>query len=414
MEENKFENMQEQPQEQSVETAPSETAAPEKEKVKFNWDYSAQDEYNKKKQRRESRRSAAVYAVTAIAVFALGFAGIGAVALLDSYTHITQTIEKENVVYIRETDSDMLSVTEIAGQVKPSVVVIECIGEEDSSAGSGFIIGEDGYIATNYHVVAKAKAVKVTLFSGDEYDAEIVGVDALSDLALLKIKADGLTAAKIGDSENLVVGEYVIAVGNPSGMDYKFTVTDGIISALGRKVEFTNESGTPEKTMTLIQTNADLNHGNSGGPLVNSRGEVIGVNVSRLESGYTGVGFTIPINEAMELLNEIKTTGKDIVRNSTPVAVRKAVLGITGKAVSVMAGYEVSGVLVDSVSEGYDAHAKGVRSGDIIVGINGKSVDDIADIKSEIGKLTADDSVTLKIYRDGEYIEITARLGFTK
>ncbi len=414
MEENKFENIQEQPQEQSIETAPSETAAPQEQKVKFNWDYSAQDEYNKKKQRRESRWGTAVYALTALLVFALGFAGIGAVALLDSYTHITQTIERENVVYIRETDSDMLSVAEISGLVKPSVVVIECMGESDSSAGSGFIISEDGYIATNYHVIAKSKVVKVTLFSGDEYDATVVGSDALSDLALLKIKADGLTPVKIGDSDNLVVGEYVIAVGNPSGVDYKFTVTDGIISALGRKVEFTNESGTPEKAMTLIQTNADLNHGNSGGPLVNSRGEVIGVNVSRLESGYTGVGFSIPINEAMELLNEIKTTGEDIVRNSTPVAVRKAVLGITGKTVSSKAGYAVDGVLVDTTDEKYDAYAKGVRSGDIIVGINGKAVDDIMDIKSEIEKLTADDSVTLKIYRDGEYIEITARLGFTK
>ena len=415
MEENKFENIQEQPQEQSAESAKSAPEIPaQPEKVKFNWDYSAQDEYNKKKQRTESRRSTLVYAVTALVVFALGFAGIGAVALLDSYTHITQTIEKENVVYIRETDSDMLSVTEIAGQVKPSVVVIESMGESDGSAGTGFIISADGYIATNYHVVTKAKVVKVTLFSGDEYDATIVGVDALSDLALLKIKADGLTPVKVGDSSTLVVGEYVIAVGNPSGMDYKFSVTDGIISALDRKVEITGTSGTPEKTMTLIQTNADLNHGNSGGPLVNSRGEVIGVNVSRLENGYTGVGFAIPVNEAMELLDEIKTTGKDIVRNSTSVAVRRAVLGITGKAVSAKAGYDVSGVLVDTVHEDYDAYAKGVRSGDIIVGINGKSVDDIADIKSEIEKLTADDSVTLKIYRNGEYIEITAKLGFAK
>ncbi len=211
-----------------------------------------------------------------------------------------------------------------------------------------------------------------------------------------------------------MVGDYVIAVGNPSGMDYKFTVTDGIISALDRKVEITGSGGFAEKTMTLIQTNADLNHGNSGGPLVNSRGEVIGINVSRLEDGYTGVGFAIPINGAMELLDEIKTTGKDVVRNSTPVAVRKAVLGITGKAVSSKAGYDVDGVLVDTVHDGYDAQAKGVRSGDIIVGINGKAVDDIMDVKNEIDKLTADDSVTLKIYRDGEYMEITARLGFVK
>ena len=416
MEENKFENIQGQPQSEvnAAEPVADKSPATPPEKVKFNWNYSAQDEYNRKTQKRESRRCALVYTVTALVVFALGFAGIGAVALLDSYTHITQTIEKENVVYIRDTDSDMLSVTEIAGLVKPAVVVIESMGESDNSAGSGFIIGEDGYIATNYHVVAKAKAVKVTLFSGDEYDAEIVGVDALSDLALLKINADGLSAAKIGDSENLVVGEYVIAVGNPSGMDYKFTVTDGIISALDRRVEFTGDSGAVEKAMTLIQTNAALNHGNSGGPLVNSAGEVIGINVSRLESGYTGVGFSIPINEAMELLEEIRTTGEDIVRNSTSVAVRKAVLGITGKAVSSKAGYDVSGVLVDKVHEEYDAYDKGVRSGDIIVAINGKTVDDIADIKSEIDKLSADDSVMLKIYRDGGYVEITVMLGFAR
>lgn len=402
MEENKLERME----------PASETEAPKEEKSKFNWNYGAQDEYNRKKQRSESRRGTAVYVLTALLVFALGFAGIGAVALLDSYTHITQTIEKENVVYIRETDSDTLSVTEIAGQVKPSVVVIESMGDK-SSAGTGIILSEDGYIATNNHVVANSADVKITLFDGSEHHAEIVGVDALSDLALLKIKADGLTPVKVGDSEALVVGEYVIAIGNPLGNSYKYTVTDGIISALGRKVEAAGESGVVEKTMTLIQTNADLNHGNSGGPLINSRGEVIGINVRRLEAGYTGVGFAIPINEAMELLDEIKATGKDIVRNSTPVAVRRAALGITGKTVSSKAGYDVSGVWVDTVHDGYDAQAKGVRPGDIIVGVNGKAIDDITDIKNEIEKLTADDSVTLKIYRNGDYIEITVLLGFT-
>ena len=378
MDENKFEELGEQSADATkVNASAPEAAIPEGKKAKFNWDYGSQDEYNKKKQRRESRRGTAVYVLTALLVFALGFAGIGAVALLDSYTHITQTIEKENVIYVRETDGDALSFAEIAGQVKPSVVVIESMGDK-SSAGSGIILSEDGYIATNNHVVSKSAVVKVTLFDGNEYDAEIVGVDALSDLALLKIDAEGLTPVKVGDSDALVVGEYVIAVGNPSGMDYKFTVTDGIISALDRKVEMK------------------------------------GASVSRLEDGYTGVGFAIPINAAMELLDEIKETGKDIVRNSTPVAVRKAVLGITGKTVSSKAGYAVDGVLVDTVHEGYDAQVKGVRSGDIIVGINGKAVDDLMDVKTEIDKLTADDSVTLKIYRDGEYIEITVRLGFTK
>ena len=401
MEENKLEGMELTP----------ETAAPKEEKSKFNWNYGAQDEYNKKQRRSESRRGTAVYVLTALLVFALGFAGIGAVALLDSYTHITQTIEKENVIYIRETDSEALSVTEIAGQVKPSVVVVESVGEKNS-AGAGFVISADGYIATSNHVVAKSAVVKVTLFDGNEYDAEIVGADALSDLALLKINAEGLKPVKIGDSDTLVVGEYVIAIGNPSGMDYKFSVTDGIISALERKVEMTGAGGVTEKVMTLIQTNADLNHGNSGGPLVNALGEVIGINASRLEDGYTGVGFAIPITEAMELLYEIKETGKDIVRNSTPVAVRRAALGITGKTVSSKAGYDVSGVRVDTVHDGYDAQAKDVRIGDIIVGINGKTVDDMADIKNEVEKLTADDSVTLKIYRNGGYIDITVLLGF--
>ena len=145
MEENKLEGMELTP----------ETEAPKEEKSKFNWNYGAQDEYNKKQRRSESRRGTAVYVLTALLVFALGFAGIGAVALLDSYTHITQTIEKENVIYIRETDSESLSVTEIAGQVKPSVVVVESVGEKNS-AGAGFVISADGYIATSNHVVAKS------------------------------------------------------------------------------------------------------------------------------------------------------------------------------------------------------------------------------------------------------------------
>ncbi len=387
-------------------------ATPEKESISFKWDYAGQDEYNKQARRRESLRSGLFYTLTALLVFTLAFVSIGAVVLLDSFSKITQVIERENTVYIREDNSQTLTVSEIASKVKPSVVVIEGAKKSEAAAGSGFIIDESGYIATNFHVAGDCEAIKVILYDGSEYDATYIGGDALSDIALIKINAKGLVPAEIGDSAELVVGEDVVAIGNPSGNDYRNTVTNGIISALERRVKVYNSSGELEKTMTLIQTNADLNHGNSGGPLVNSRGQVIGINVIRLESGYTGMGFALPISESMDIIAEIKSAGKDIVRNSSSIAVRNAVLGITGKAVLKKTGAPVDGVQVESVNDGYDAQKKGLKKGDIITQINGMAVDAISDIKNVTSALTADDTVDLKVYRDGAYFDITVILGF--
>lgn len=288
--------------------------------------------------------------------------------------------------------SGQMTVAEVAKLVRPTIVDIVTyslsqIGE--TGEGSGIIMSADGYIITNNHVVSGADKVKVVLENNKEYDAKVVGSDARSDLAVLKISTAGLQYATFGNSAQLQVGDGVVAIGNPGGLEFAGTVTNGIVSALNRSV--VSESG---YTMNYIQTNASINPGNSGGALVNMYGQVVGINSAKIsDSNYEGMGFSIPINTAKPIVDSLVRYGyvKDRVK-----------LGIT---VQEFGSYEAkmyntpTGLLVESVDTTSDAYAKGIRQGDIITKINGKTVSDFNGLSNEENKYKPGNTVTLTVYR---------------
>ena len=280
-----------------------------------------------------------------------------------------------------------------------------------SATGSGVIISEDGYILTNNHVVntsssssmyyqvSEANKVTVKLYNDEtEYNAEIVGTDETTDLAVIKIDKTGLAAAELGDSDAIQVGEFSMAIGNPLGMES--TVTAGIISAAKRTI--TSDG----KNYTVIQTDAAINSGNSGGALVNSKGEVIGINTLKLSgTGVEGIGFAIPINSTVEIYEQLISDGK----------VKRPFIGIGGRDIDEATAKQykdlVEGIYVTSVEEFSAAERAGIKLYDIITEIDGQkisSVDELNEIKNthNIG-----DTITLKIYRDKEYMDIKVKLG---
>lgn len=302
-----------------------------------------------------------------------------------------------------EKKGEALSLVAINKKVKNSVVGIlisEQKEEEPVFSGSGFIISQDGYIMTNAHVVEEAAQVKVVLSDGiTEYKAIIVGQDDRSDLAILKVDATGLEPAELGDSDQLEVGETVVAIGNPYGMELAGSVTDGIVSALNRKIEM---NGT---FMTLIQTNAAINPGNSGGPLVNAYGQVVGITSSKLvATDYEGIGFAIPINHVVDMSEELITYGYIKTR---------AYIGIQGSDLTAAyAKYHdlPQGVYVSYVDPKCDAASKGLKEGDVIIGFNGQEIKSMAELNDLKDSFHPGDTVTIKVWREEKDFEITITL----
>lgn len=309
----------------------------------------------------------------------------------------------------------------VAEKVLPSVVGITVTYNVESfygsgsadATGSGVIISDDGYILTNNHVVStestsyfytitEATAIKVHLYGTPEdelYDAEIVGKDSETDLAVLKIEAEDLPAITMGDSSNLRVGEFVMAVGNPLGLDS--SVTSGIISALDRQV--TDDYGNVYNT---IQTDAPINSGNSGGALVNSKGELIGINFLKLsDTGVEGLGFAIPINDSTNTVNQLIEFGET----------KKPYIGIAGRNVTQELSEEYNspvGIYVDTVNPGTPAEEAGLKKGDIITQIDGHAVKTIQELNAyKAAHYNVGDQVTLNVYRDDSYKNIKLTLG---
>ena len=273
--------------------------------------------------------------------------------------------------------------------------------EEDrlSGEGSGVIATSDGYIITNHHVISGADSLKVTLPSGDTYDAAVVGSDEVSDLALLKIEATNLDAAEFGESGSLMVGDRVMAVGNPGGSEFQSSVTFGYVSALDRTI-----TTSTEYKMTVIQTDAAINPGNSGGALVNSAGQVVGINSSKIVSTeYEGLGFAIPIDTALPIINDLRENGH---------VTNRAALGITGQFIDSMTaqyygmcqGYYVASVKNES------AQKAGLTKGDIITKIDSTEVTSSGALASYLLSKKPGDVVSLTVDRDGREITMEVTL----
>ena len=299
-------------------------------------------------------------------------------------------IEIEN-----NTSSKDLSAEQVYADVSPSIVGIVIyentgeISQDSKGEGSGIIMSQDGYILTNSHVIGDSKKynVKVVVNSNDEYAGAIVGYDTRTDLAVVKINASNLPAATFGNSDNIKVGSWVLAIGNPGGMDFANSLTRGIVSALNRSVSSSN----PVK---YIQTDAAINPGNSGGALVNMSGQVIGINTSKIVStGFEGMGFAIPMNTAKSVVDDLISQGYVSGR------VR---LGITGKVISSYQSklYSVpEGIIIADISSDSDLSFKGVNSGDIITKIDSVQITGFDILFSELSRHSAGDEVTLSIYR---------------
>ncbi len=391
----------------------------------YCWNYGAQSAYDAGV-KPQKQRGALVFALVMTFAFLISFGVLIAVlvmddtpAPIDSEDYVYTEPAGERVVYVREYDaaSGVLTVPEIAEKVKPSVVGIKVFTTSGAGIGTGFLIREDGYIATNHHVIEGALSVTVTFYDGTEHEATVVGSDALTDLAVLKIKGSGYPAVEFGDSAALLVGELVVAIGTPSGLELAGTVTDGIVSAINRDVKIYDDTGVLSKRMSLIQTNANINPGNSGGPLINDRGQVIGITTMKMTGSYTvtyeGLGFALPINGARDILTAIIETGSAGSAGSS-FATGRPVLGIMGGNVTRAQGYPAEGVLVSEINEGYPAETSGLAVGDIIVEINGIRVYTVTDINAITEDLNGGDVVDLVVNRNGKEVKLKLELGWDK
>lgn len=257
---------------------------------------------------------------------------------------------------------------------------------KQKSLGSGFILDKDGYIVTNHHVIKDAEEIQVKLKNGKEYDAEIEGADPSTDLALIKIKADeNLPTLELGDSNKLQIGQWIIAIGNPFGLEH--TVTAGIVSAKGRVIG----AGPYDD---FIQTDASINPGNSGGPLLNMAGEVVGINTA-IVAGGEGIGFAIPISMARDIISQLKKTG-EVTRGWLGV-------GIQDLDAQLKEYYNVdNGVLVTQVFPGDPADQAGIKTQDIILSVNGQSVDSARELSKAIAELSVGEEAEIRINRRGD------------
>jgi serine protease Do len=268
------------------------------------------------------------------------------------------------------------------------------------SLGSGCIIDREGYIITNNHVIEKAQTIKVKLIDGKEYDATVVGRDPKTDLALIKIDAkNALPSAAFGDSDNLEIGDWVVAIGNPFGLET--TVTAGIVSAKGRVIG----AGPYDD---FIQTDASINPGNSGGPLFNLKGEVVGINTA-IVSGGQGIGFAIPINMAKELLPQLKSKGK-VTRGWLGVVIQK----ITPEIAKTFGLNETEGALVSDVTEDGPAEKAGIKRGDVIVSFNGKAIKEVDTLPKLVGATEIGKKAKVGIIRDRKSLEMEVVIGELK
>ncbi len=387
--------------------------------------------------KRKKLSGGALFAIIMAGVFLVAFIALAVSLITD--TLITGPDGEFGKTYVNINVSDLgptspengSASSEALENFKNSTVVIQTTTPTGTATGSGIILTEDGYIATNYHVIENSVHIYTTLYSGKRYNAELIGYSEKDDLAVLKIEADNLAAATFGKSSDCALGEKVYAVGSPAGADFGWTVTAGVISCVERTVNIYDDYGTLEKRMNVIQTDVSVNPGNSGGPLINSRCEVIGIVTLKLADDYVGMGFAIPSDGALEIISAI-IEGRDF---DSSVSSGRPLVGIVGVSVNENIYYrldgdrvvvvsqdyaeknpdttffaDVTGVYVIELTEGLDAKNK-LQVGDIITEIDGSAVYTIYDLSSIINQKNGGDTVSVTAYRDGKYIQRNIILG---
>ena len=293
---------------------------------------------------------------------------------------------------------EALTAQEVYRQVNPSVVRVMVQVGSKASLGTGVIFTENGYILTNYHVVEGGSDCYIALDTGASYQASYVAGDPVNDLAVLKVDARDLPAAEFGDSEDLEVGDTVYAIGNPLGYELWGTMTDGIVSAVDRNVTVDG------RTMTLIQTNAALNSGNSGGPLINEYGQVVGLNVIKMSSSYfsiEGLGFAIPSATMDRVVDDLLASGETQLQ---------PVLGLSVLLEATQLSETESGLEVVEVTEGLAADRAGVRVGDYVLAADGYPLETSKDLLWVRRQKRIGDELTMTLWRDGEILEVTLSL----
>ncbi len=319
--------------------------------------------------------------------------------------------------------------TEIYASCSPSCCTIDVKYQgKPYSIGSGFVIdAEHGYIATNHHVIEGGTSFSVIFYDGKEYSAKVVNSDPVTDLAVLKIEAEGLVQVKIGNSDNIRVGEDVIAIGTPYDKGLAGTMTRGVVSGVARNIDITNDAGKVVKTMTLIQTDCSINPGNSGGPLIDMSGNVIGITSLKLvDEQYEGIGFAIPISNAVEIFKKL-ISGEEIVNSGFASA--SARIGITAYELEYGLQYYrlyprceyPKGVLVGEIEYDSSAYIAGLSTCDIITDFNGDKIEKLEDLNNALDKYKAGDKVQITVFRftdraltKGEYFTIEFRLDAAK
>ena len=367
-----------------------------------------------KKEKKPASRGfiAAMLAITMLASAALGFGGGYLAKNMNTTTSGNLTINQVSSGNVTNASaaSSATTTSDIVKKTADSVVEIATEGITTGSfarqyvtkgAGSGVIISSDGYIVTNHHVIDGANTIKVTLRDGTtSYDATLIGSDEDNDIALLKIDAEGLTPATFGDSSSLAVGDYVVAIGNPLGT-LGGTVTDGIISALAREVTI------EDKSMTLLQTNAQISPGNSGGGLFNAKGELIGiVNAKDSATEVEGIAFAIPVNNVIDIIKDLQNYG--YVTGKIDMGME--FVDINSNDTAFYYGVNQLGCYVLSVQTGSNAEAAGFRRGDLITAVNGQAISSSGDISKALENNKVGDTVTLTVSRSGQTKDLQLQL----
>lgn len=434
--------------EQPAEVAPVVEAAV----YAYRWDYAEQNKHDKLKKKKKDSRGLRNFAIIMSLAFVLSIAALVGVIFMEDYL----PIGSGGVVGV---DLD-----DLYEACYPSYTAISVVTESGgTSAGSGIIMTSDGFITTNYHVVENAATITVILHDGEKVPAEYVDGDELNDIAVLKVAKRNLKAATIGRSSQVRVGEQVMAIGTPYSISYRGTMTSGYISAVNRQYAAKNDNGTVKKVITLLQTDTSVNPGNSGGPLFNMDGEVIGIVSMKIAgSQYEGLGFAIPIDGVMDMINDIIKNGKLTISNGGS-AFEGAALGISGYAVAKDTEYLITGdyhytvtpsengekivnyindyglvieiplsdkaelaangildyvlytapetgVRVIATTEGFDS-AKKLMLDDIIVSANGVSCEQMDALQDIIAESRVGDKIDFVVFRNGKTVKVSVELG---